>query len=140
VVEDFAWLAQVGLDDRGVLGALQEGLAVRHDDGVDVDVGDPGGRVGLLGDLVHVALGGDARADVQELADTIRGEEPDRPADERAVGPADERGGGFDRGDRPGHVLVGQEVMRAAQPVVINPGRVRPPGFHPGEAPSRAPS
>ena len=94
------------------------------------DVGHPGGRVGVLGDLVHVALGGDAGPDVQELADAVRGQEPDGPADERAVGPADQRRGRLDRGDRPGHVLVGQVVVGAAQPVVIDAGHIRPPGLH----------
>ena len=67
----FSGSAQVGLDDRGFLVTVQEGLAVRDGHRVDVNVGHPGGRGGLLGDLVHVALGGDAGPDVQELADAV---------------------------------------------------------------------
>ena len=108
--------------------AGQDGLAVRDRDRVDVGVDHARTRVGVLGDLVHVALGRDAGADVEELADAGRGEEPDRPAEERPVGPGDRPDVGLDRDDRPAQVLVGQEVVAAAQPVVVDPGDVRPLG------------
>src|ERR1035438_2814509 len=69
-----------------------------------------------------------ARADVEELADPGFTEKPHRPAEEGAVGPGDRPDGRFDRRERPAHVLVGQEVVAAAEQVVIDPGDVRPPG------------
>ncbi len=137
VAEDLLWLTQVSIDDRGVVVAFQEDFAVRHDDRVDIGVDHPGPRVGVLGDLVHVPLSGNAGADIEELADADLAQEPYRPAEERPVGPADERGGGLDRGNRAGYVLVSQEVMGPAQPVVIDSGDVRPPGIHPWRNPAR---
>ena len=52
--------------------AGQDLPAVRHRDRVDVDVDHPGVRGAPLGDLVHVADGRDAGADVEELADAAR--------------------------------------------------------------------
>jgi len=68
--QDLLRVAQVRIDDHGVRVARQDGPAVRDRDRdrVDVDVDHPGVRVGLLGDLVHVALGRYARADIEELA------------------------------------------------------------------------
>jgi hypothetical protein len=99
VGQDFFRFAQVGLDNGGVLVTRQDGLAVRDGHRVDFSAGHAGARVGLLGDLVHVALGGDSRADVEELADACRGEEPHRPAEERPVGAGGIPDVGVDRGD-----------------------------------------
>jgi hypothetical protein len=113
--------AQVALDDGGAGVTGQDGLAVRDGDGVDVGVDHAGVRGGPLGDLVDVALGGYPRSDVDELADAGRGEEPDGPAEERAVGREDRAGVRLDRDDGPAHVLVGQEVVGAAHQVVVDP-------------------
>jgi len=95
---------------------------VRDDDRVEVGVDDPGARAGHL---VHVALGRDTRADVQELADPGVAQEPDG---------ADEEGPVLPRGDahlrhvpQPdlGHLPVGGEVVPAAQHVVVDPSRMR---------------
>src|ERR1019366_6443573 len=137
VGEDLLRFAQVAVDDRGVVVAGQDGLAVRDRDRVDLDVGNPGTRIGLMGDLVHVALGRNAGADVEELADAARGEEPHRPAEEIAVGPRDRPDVGIDRGDRPAQVLVGQEIVAAAQQVVVDTGGVRPLGVHSRRYPAR---
>ena len=128
MVQDLLWLTQVGVDHGGVVVAVQDGLAVRDGDRVDVRVDHPRGGVGLLGDLVHVALGGDAGAYVEELPDAGRGQEPHGPAQERPVGPGERPGVGVHRGKSPARVLVDQEIMAAAQQVVIDPGSVRPPG------------
>ena len=60
--------------------ARQDGPAVRDSHLVDVRVDDVGAGAGLLSDLVHVALGRDARADVKKLADPARGQESHRAA------------------------------------------------------------
>jgi hypothetical protein len=125
VGEDLVRVAQVGVDDRGVLVAGQDGLAVRDRDRVDVDVDDPGARVGPLGDLVHVPLGRYAGPDVEELADAGAGQQPHRPAEKGPVCLADRAGVGLDRGDHPADVLVGQEVVGAAKEVVVDTGDVR---------------
>src|SRR5207248_4587991 len=55
----------VGLDDAGALFAVENRPALHDGDRIDVDVDHPGVRVRLLGDLVHVADGGNAGADVE---------------------------------------------------------------------------
>jgi hypothetical protein len=112
--ENVLRLAQVGFDDVGVGVRGEDGPAVCDRDLVDVGVDDAGGRICLLGDLVHVALGRDARPDVQELVDPARRQEADGTAEERAVGTPDRPGVGLHGDDRPGHILVGEEVMAAA--------------------------
>jgi len=86
---------------------------------------------------MHVPLGRYAGADVKELADAGRGEEPHRPAEERAVGAGDRPDIGIDRGERPAQVLVGQEVVASAQQVVVDPGGIRPFGVNARRNPAR---
>ena len=99
---------------------------MRDGDRVNVDIDHLGTRAALLRDLVHVPLGRDAGPDIQELADAGLREEPHCPAEKVAVGPGDGPDAGVGRGQRPADVLVGQEIVAAAQQVVINPGAVRP--------------
>jgi len=55
---------------------------------VVVHVDHPGAGRGVLGDLVHVAVGRQPGAEIQELPDArLGGQEPDRAAEERPVGP-----------------------------------------------------
>ena len=125
VVEDGRGVAGIGLDHGGVRGVGQHGPAVRDRDRVEVHVDHPTGRVGLLGDLVHVADRRDARADVEELGDPGLAEEVHRAAQERAVGAhgvADVR---RHPGDRLGQFTIGGEVVRAAEEVVVDPGTAR---------------
>ena len=69
--------------------ALQQRGGVAEHDRVVVDVDDPAPRRDRLGDLVGIALGGQAGPDVEELAQAgLLGQEPDRPAQERPVGRA----------------------------------------------------
>jgi hypothetical protein len=59
---------------------------VGEDDRVVVGVDDPRRRVHGLYDLVQIGRGGDARPDVQELADAVLlGEGPHRAVHERPV-------------------------------------------------------
>ena len=115
MVQDLLWLAQVGVDHGGVVVAVQDDFAVRDGDRVDVRVDDARGGVGLLGDLVHVALGRDAGTYVEELPDTVPGQEPDGPAQERPVGPGERPGVGVYRGESPARVLVDQDLMATSQ-------------------------
>jgi hypothetical protein len=60
---------------------------VGEDDRVVVDVDDPGLRRDGLGDLVGIARGGNAGADVEELPDArVGGEVADGASEERPVG------------------------------------------------------
>jgi hypothetical protein len=69
VAQDLPGAAQVRLDRDRVLVTGQDHPAVLNGDRVVVDVDDAGIRGGVLGDLVDVTHGRDARADVEELAD-----------------------------------------------------------------------
>jgi hypothetical protein len=81
-------------------------------DRVVVDVGNTSVRGNLLGDLVDVAHGGDARADVKELADArLPGEVADGPAQERPVRAHRHRGIGPTGQELPGCLLVSGEVV-----------------------------
>ena len=103
--------------------AGEDFLAVRHGDRVDVDVDHPGVRGGPLGDLVHVADGGDARADVEELAGCPRrrGSAPPGAGTPGWPAPSAARPAPLDRS--PGGLPVGGEVVRAAEVVVVHAGR-----------------
>jgi hypothetical protein len=99
--------------------------SVREHDGVVVHVHHPALRRDGLGDLVGVACGRDAGADVEKLPDPrLPGEVADNPAQEGPVGPGREahfRGDlehGIDGGP------VGRIVVLAAQQVVVDPGLV----------------
>src|SRR6266498_3612035 len=86
--EDRLGLAQICQDRQGggaVVGQQRVGMHVHH--GVVVDVYHPRVWRDLSGDLVHVALGGQAGADVQELPDAGLGEVADGALQERAVLP-----------------------------------------------------
>ena len=136
-VQDQPGIAQVGLYvvGRALRGAPQQGLRVQQDDRVVVDVDHPGIRGFPLGHLVRVVAGGDPGADVQELADAgLGGQVPGRPAEEGAVGahpePQARRRGQHALGGLP----VGGEVVLAAEPVVVDPGRVRHAGVQASDA------
>lgn len=68
-------------------GGTQQGRRVGEDDRVVVAVDDARVRGGLLGDLVKVGLGGDAGADVEELAYSPLGEPAGGAVHEGAVDP-----------------------------------------------------
>ena len=70
----------------------QQRLAVRPDHRIDVDVDHTGVRRDPLGHLVHVGLGREAAAEVEELPDAaLAGQVTHHPADERPVVPDDSR-------------------------------------------------
>ena len=97
---------------------------------VVVGVHDPRVRGDLLRHLMGVAGHRQPGADVEELPDaTLAGQVPHDPGQERPVRPhvgLDPRVGG----DRLlGRLPVGGEIILAAQPVVVDPGRVGVPGI-----------
>ncbi|EGJ75294.1 putative hydrolase/lactonase [Streptomyces sp. Tu6071] len=124
--EDLPGLAQVGLHVVGgaLGGADEERAGVREDDGVVVHVDDP--RLGrdALRDLVRVVGGGDARTDVEELPDALRGEVFDGAAEEGAVGADRGHDAGVGAGGQLGGLLVHRVVVLAAEPDVVDAGRV----------------
>src|SRR5262249_14696049 len=74
VAEYLARLAYIAADRGGVGVTGEQFEAFADGDRVDVHVDDPGVGRDPLGDLVHVALGRDTGADVQELPDADAGE------------------------------------------------------------------
>jgi hypothetical protein len=91
---------------------------------VVVHVHHPGGRVDSLRDLMHVALGRQPRADVQELRDTSLGSQvAHRPAQEPAVLHRHQLGLRRRLAHRQSGRPVNCEVIVTAEPVVIYPGR-----------------
>ena len=100
---------------------------MRADDRIIVDIYDPSPRVGGAGDLVHVALRGQAGADVHELAEAGRRHQvPHHPAQERPVGAGarwrirSHLQGEFDNGAISGVVIL------PAEEGVIDPRDIRP--------------
>ena len=88
-----AWMNAVALWPES---AGHQRSRVRHDDGVVVHVDNPGLWGGVLGDLVGVARGWDAGADVKELPDA-------RLSDQVADGAAEKGAVGAGRGPRRWH-------------------------------------
>src|SRR5438132_842166 len=83
-----------------------------------------------LDHFVQVGRGGQAGADVQELADALAGGEVvDHPGHEVAVGPHRGRQVGPHPGDVGGRLPVRGEVVLTAQQVVVDPGGVRDIGL-----------
>lgn len=103
----------------------QQGRGVQQHHRVVVDVDDAALRRLALGDLVGVVRGRDAGTEVEELRDAgLTGQVLHRPGQELAVGP--HRLGqlrvGLQR--QLARLPVGGEVILAAEPVVVDPGRV----------------
>jgi hypothetical protein len=75
---------------------------------------------------VHAVLGGQAGAEVEELADArLAGQEADHPADERPVVADGSRDAGQGREQLLRGLPVGGEVVLAAKDAVLDPGHVR---------------
>jgi hypothetical protein len=123
--EHRAGVAHVGRRHRRERVAVEHRRGRRDGHRLVVDVGDARGGAAFPGDLVDVADGGDAGAEVEELVDALRLAEPDSPAEERPVGPyglADPR---HRRAGLVGCGAVGGEVVGAAEVVVVHPRCVR---------------
>lgn len=128
--EDLLRTVDVGLEEvREAFGtAGQQRLGVVQHEGVLVAVDDLRGRYHALDDLVQVRFGGDARADVEELVDALRGEPAGGPLHELPVLP-----GRVTRLGRQllAHRLIGGVVVLAAQQPVVHACRVGSAGVDP---------
>jgi hypothetical protein len=101
--------------------------------GVVVDVHDPRVRRHLVGDLVDVALGGQARPDVQELADAgLGGQIADGALQEGAVLPGTLAGLRRCGENRVGGGAVNGIVVLTAKQRIVDPRRVRDSGVDAG--------
>jgi hypothetical protein len=130
-LDDGVGQPDVALDERGAAldGAHQEGVGVGEHDRVVVDVHDPGFGVDALGHGVDVVAGGDAGADVEELADAdLARQVPHAAAEEGPVGPGVAAGAvdaaGVGGEGVLGDLAVDREVVAAPEEVVVDPGRV----------------
>src|SRR5205085_5050176 len=95
---------------------------VGEDDGVVVGVDDAGVRGDALGDVVQIRRGGDAGADVEELAHARLHQAAGGAVHEFAVDPGGDERGGEDGQHTGGGHPVGQEVGLAAEEVVVDTG------------------
>src|SRR5690606_28051885 len=92
-------------------------------DRVDVDVHDPGVRLELLGDLVHVVLCGHAAAHVDELADSgLARQVAHRAVEEEAVLPRDVEHFGRDLDQSERRLAVDLEIVLTPHPIVVDSG------------------
>ena len=123
--QDLVHVAQVSPDDGGRVVPGQQRLGVQEHHRVVVHVDHA--RIGVVGlcDLMHVRAVREAAADVDELADPGIAQEANCALQKLAItahGVQDLRHHRY-------HLLGGgpvrSEVVLAAQPVVIHPGRVR---------------
>ena len=122
-----AGIAQVGVDIRaGALGrARQQRPRVGEHDRVVVHVDDPAVRRDPLGDLMGVLRGGQAGADVEELADSrLEREVAHRAVEKRAVGAHAREHDRADLDDRLGGRPVRGVVVLAAKEVIVDTSRV----------------
>lgn len=92
---------------------------------IDIDIDHPGNGIGALGDLVHVADGRDAGADIEKLVDPLIEEKADGPAQEGTVGLQGEGGFREDTQDRLSGLAVDGDVMEATEEIVIHAGDTR---------------
>jgi hypothetical protein len=98
---------------------------VDADDRVVVDVDGPHGWVDLPGDLMHVALGGQARADVEDLGDSrVAHQITDHAAQEGPVGLAAGRRIGRHPQSGLYDLTVSGEIVLATQESVVHAGNV----------------
>jgi hypothetical protein len=133
--EQCGGLAQVAPHGDAAIGLRQQGVRVRDHDRVVVDIGDPRFGAGLPGHLVDRALGGQADADVEELADPrVRSQVAHGQPQELAVGHGLGPGYRYEPHDLLGGYPVGLEVILAAEVVVIHPRDVGDGGIHPFRA------
>lgn len=104
---------------------------MRHGDRVVVHVDHAGSGADRLRHLVHVALGGDARAEVDELPYPGLDQEAHSPAEEVPVGPGQGAHLGVDRRERGQRLAVYGEIVFTAQHRVVHSGDTRLAGIDP---------
>jgi spermidine/putrescine transport system ATP-binding protein len=125
--QDQVGVAQVGVDmvDGPFQGSGEQGPRLGYDHRVVVHVDHPGVRRDRLGDLVGVVRGGQAGADVEELADAdLGGQVAHRAGEEGPVRPGREDQVRVGLEGRVAGRPVHRVVVDAAEPVVVDPGDV----------------
>jgi len=120
LLEHLARVAQVGVQDVHLRHVGEQCPGVGDGHGVRVDVDRVGLGVGREDDLVHVARGGDARAEVEELVDAGGAQVLDGAVEEGAVRAHHVRRVGEDAQGLLGQLPVGGEVVRAPEEVVVH--------------------
>lgn len=98
---------------------------VRHGDRITVHVHHPGSRASRLRHLVDVALGRDARSEVDELPHPGVDQETHGPPEKGAVGPRQGPHLRVDGRERRQRLPVYGEIVLAAQHCVVHPGNAR---------------
>jgi hypothetical protein len=131
--EDRLRRAQVAVDDGRAGHAVQHVAGVREHHRVVIDVDDPGVRAGRGGHLVGVAGRGQARPDVDDLADAdLADQVPDDPAEEFAVLPDREPRVRQQPADDLGGLPVDRVVVLAAEQAIVDACRARDVGTEGG--------
>ncbi len=125
-------LAQVRGDGAHPVAGGQQRLGMGQHDGIDIDVGDPGGGHDRPCGLVDCGGGGEPGAQVDELAGTLPGGPADRLDHERPVLPDQISQRRVDSQQPLSFGPVGGEVVLVAEPVVVDAGHVRRSGVEPG--------
>jgi hypothetical protein len=123
MVQDRPRFTQVCTDGGGGGDILEDGAAVGHRDGIDVDVDDPALRVVRLDEFVDVAGGGDPRADIEKLVDTLFEQEIDCPAQECSIGQGGQPDVRAEFEDLFNGNAIAFEIVIASKKTVIDPGR-----------------
>lgn len=123
--EDLAGVAHVAVQDRDRGAVDEQGTGVCQHLGVVVDVDDLRLWRAFVCDLMDIALGGQAGADVEELPDADVDQELDGPSEEGAVLLRSYRDMGDDLQDLLRRRSIGRKIVLSTQKVVIHPGDIR---------------
>ena len=100
---------------------LQQRPAMREDNGVNVDIADPGAGIDALRDLMHVVRRGQAGPEVEELVDAkLIGDVRDSPDQAGPVVLRDGDRAGEARDEDLADLPVGGEVVLATEQVVVH--------------------
>ena len=124
-------VAHVRADGVHAVSRREQRVVVGDHDRIVVHVHHPRGRDDVARDLVHAGRRGQTAAQVEELGDTLLGEEANGAAEESAV-----RQGEPSRVEPRfrqllGRGAVGGEIVLAEEQVVVDPGDARPGDIDP---------
>jgi hypothetical protein len=128
LLQDRVSIAQIGVQvvDQALVAAGQQDPRVGEHDRVIIHVDHARLRRRRLSDLVRVVRGRDAGAEIKELPDARAGGQlAHRPGQKLPVSPRARDHPRVGGGRFLGRLPVGGKVVRAAQPVIVDPGLVR---------------
>jgi hypothetical protein len=125
VFQDVLRRSDVGFDDRAGRVVREQRPAVHEHHRVVVHIDHPARRIHVMRDLVHIRVGGQARADIEKLTDaTVCGQISHRSAQKRPARTTRLAGVRHDGQRTLGHHPVDSEVVLAADHEVVYPGHV----------------